>query len=104
MRSKKIQHVGVSAHRLKSNPMEKVFAEAWKERNDPVSYRPIGTLQTLLCSKGDGIIERELTQEEATAAATVIQWLGSPVGFSWLRQTLENTKKFGGVCCKGMEL
>ena len=86
----KIKHVGASPHRLKSNPIEAVFAAEWEKQNTPApSVMSHGTLKFLLCSKGNGLVTRALSQAEATAAATAVQWLGSPVGFSWLKDTLQ---------------
>ncbi len=79
-----IQHVGRSANRLTSNPRELAFSVAWK-----LQQRHSRALQWLLCmADGQKCQERDLTQHEATAAATVIQWLGSPVGRLWLEDTL----------------
>jgi len=90
-----IKHVGKSPHRLTpeaGNPLEVAFAESWEEDNAdiPLWYNGgHGTLELLMHSNGDWRVTGDLTQDEATAAATVIQWLGSPVGFSFVRDTLE---------------
>ncbi len=57
---------------------EKAFSEAWEALNS----RPLSTalVSTLL----DGA-----SQVQASAAATVIQWLGSEVGFGFLTETLK---------------
>jgi hypothetical protein len=65
-----------------------VFAQRWEDQNTPRPGREAGTMDLILCSKGDGRILLGLTQAEATAAATAIQWLGSPVGFGWLEDAL----------------
>lgn len=70
-----MRHQGISTNRLESNPDEKVFAEAWaKEAPTTLGY--------LLC--GQDRSQHEYTQRDATVAATVIQWLGSPVGAGFL--------------------
>jgi hypothetical protein len=80
----KIKHVGRNRHRLASNPKEKVFARAWLEQQTESH-----TLQWLLCASPDqNTQERDLTQLEATCAATLMQWLGSPVGFCFLQDAL----------------
>lgn len=90
-----MKHVGLSAHRTKDNLLEKRFATAWDRENNPPSFLNggHGVLQHLLCSKGDGIITRELTEEEIKAAATVVQWLGSPVGYGFLESVLGDRLK-----------
>ena len=89
---KPIQHAGRSEYRLDlrcENPREVVFAEAWKKENAIIPGRGDGRLELLLCSNGDGRVFGQLTQEEATAAATVVQWLGSPVGWNFLTTCIE---------------
>ena len=79
-----IKHEGAHPYRFASNPREQVFAEAWDEQQ-----RRHSTLEWLLCASEDQQIQvRDLTQLEATCAATLIQWLGSPVGWAWLQDTL----------------
>lgn len=78
---------------------EKVFAEAWKKANDPPGFLNggNGVLLLLLCTMpanapwGPGYrISRHLTQEEATAAASAIQWLGTNCGWCWLEETIRD--------------
>lgn len=82
---KDLKHEGRWPHRFRTNPREAIFAKEWANQE-----RLNHTLEWLLTTSQDQTIqERELTQEEATAAATIAQWLGSPVGFCWLEETLE---------------
>lgn len=77
---KKLKHVGINAHRLKDNPEELAFANAW----DVFAAKQ---LKYLLCPPG---LEQRWAVEPAddarVVAATVVQWLGSPVGRSFLRE------------------
>jgi hypothetical protein len=82
----KTKHEGVSLHRLRDNPLEKAFHEAWAEQAPR-------TLGYLLC--GQNRHEHQYSQRDATVAATMIQWLGSPVGESFVREVLN--KKRGTV-------
>jgi hypothetical protein len=68
---------GVHHHRYKRYPLEKRFALAWQRINE------LGA--TLEYSMGDGNRRAEVTKRDELVAATVIQWLGSPVGqrFMW---------------------
>lgn len=74
-------HVGSSAHRTANNPEEKRFAEAWTQSN-----RFGNTLAHLLNEKGWGRHSPEPTKRDRFVAATVVQWLGSPVGQAFLHQ------------------
>lgn len=60
------RNVGKHTHRLKSNPRERIAAELGNGK-DPV----------------------EVSDRDREVAATVIQWLGSPVGNNFLRELLE---------------
>ena len=79
-----MKHEGLHVHRLLQNPRELVFAEAWR-KDQEVSQKvsKASVLYTIL-NAPDATYERD-----AQVAATVIQWLGSPVGFCWLVETLE---------------
>lgn len=75
----KIKHDGLFIKRLSelaNNPREVTFAQLWKEENNANERRFL--LQLLL--------QDELTQRDAEVAATVIQWLGSNVGMSFLTE------------------
>ena len=72
-----MKHVGLHVYRFKGNPDEKRFAEAWEAINQ-------GSHGTLNCLLGDGQHPVKASDREAVVAATVVQWLGSPVGKVWL--------------------
>jgi DNA-binding transcriptional LysR family regulator len=80
------KHVGRHAHRLAREPREAAFAEEWAQQNTLVPLRA-STLAYLL-SDDDHFVP-EPTQAQATDAATVIQWLGSPVGWSFLENAVK---------------
>lgn len=72
----RLHHISLSVNRLKCwmHSHERAFAEIWAADNDRnPSMPPI--LETLI---------PDCTQEQATAVATVIQWLGSNVGQNFL--------------------
>ena len=75
-----IKHEGLSRHRLASNPLEALYAEEW-EKQAP------GTLGYLLC--GQEKSQHDYSERDAQVAATIIQWLGSPVGQSFVADVLE---------------
>lgn len=73
---------GLHVHRFKDNPEEMRFAEAWANQNDHgltlahlLDPRP---MQTCLPPEPDN--------RDHVVAATVIQWLGSPVGQYFLQE------------------
>lgn len=98
----KIKHVGRWASRLApncENPREVAFAEQWKCENE------LQALTQLVCTRpmtaeesardmmpwlsGGYKQDCKLTQRDAEVAATVIQWLGSNVGWSFLSEALD---------------
>lgn len=88
---KSIKHIGQFSGRLQypGNERELAFARQWTKENKPGINRSL--LLQLVCHDSDGRdVVRELEQQEATTAATVIQWLGSNVGWSFLQEALES--------------
>ena len=73
---------GLATHRWKDNPEEQRFAEAWKK----VNTYPYKTLMHLLRDYKKPSYASEPTARDAAVAATVIQWLGSPVGLNFLAE------------------
>lgn len=71
---------GLQQHRLKNNPEEKKFATAWEKQN--VSGKVLAHILDA-CSVHQGM-PPEPSDRDYEVAATVVQWLGSPVGQSWL--------------------
>lgn len=71
---------------------ERVFAQAWEQENIPrgrfqsPAVRECSLLESLVRDN-----ERLLpvTQDTATAVATIFQWLASPVGFAFLTEVLK---------------
>lgn len=72
---------GLHEYRFKSNPEEKRFAEAWRDQNkhgDNLAY--------LLDERKDTMGRPPTPSDrDYVVAATVVQWLGSPVGQGFLR-------------------
>jgi hypothetical protein len=99
LRGRTVRHVSKHADRLKypceQTTREKAFADRWKAENDAgAAWRNYGRglLEMLLCSEQRGIFmqfPRDLTPQEATAAATAIQWLGTNVGWCFLEECVK---------------
>lgn len=109
MRTIPKQHVlGVRADRLKperDNPREVAFMEQWSRENENFT-RPhtMRTLDELLYGHGHGIATRcaadcaeipvlstddpQRIERDRIVAATLVQWLGSNVGFSFIEESL----------------
>lgn len=84
-----MKNVGYHAYRLKSNPVERIFAEEWDKQNAPV----LCGRSTLAYLVDDGKRREDVTKAEVKLAATMIQWLGSPVGQDFLRVVNERIAK-----------
>jgi hypothetical protein len=68
---------GLHAYRFKNNPLERKYALAWEVQN-----REGKTLAYLL--DPDPLHPLDPSNRDQEVAATVIQWLGSPVGQAFL--------------------
>lgn len=84
IRGVKPQFQGLHPYRYKDNPLEKAFAEAWQAENQIMPGRPTSTLAYLMDLTNRGEPNPPLTDRDHLVAATVIQWLGSPVGQGFL--------------------
>ena len=73
---------GNNAHRLKQNPLEARFAEVWAEKVNR------GDILKYLLSHPTAKTLHFPTENEEMVAATIIQWLGSPVGQAFLTEVL----------------
>lgn len=81
----KIKHEGLHTYRLRDNPLEQKFAKAWAADNK----RSAGCdLLDYLLAVDPNYPKGEVSQRDATVAATIIQWLGTPVGQSFLHQVM----------------
>lgn len=99
----KIVNVGLQSHRLLpecNNPRELAFAAAWENENERVNSSG-HILASLLYGHGHGRESRcseecksiarlapSTMAHDRVVAAAVIQWLGSNVGFDFLREAL----------------
>jgi hypothetical protein len=81
----KEQYMGMGKHRLQSCPTEAAMTLAWQAENDQPG-RSAKTLEYLLDPDNKGRID--LSDRDWVVAGTVIQWLGTPVGQSFLHEVL----------------
>lgn len=78
-----MQNKGLHQYRFNrgvENPLEKKFAELWEEHN--IRSHTLEYLLSLENRRGC------ITERDSTVAATVIQWLGTPVGRGFLCDVL----------------
>ena len=71
---------GLHTHRFHGNPEEQRFAEAWDRATGHPRF-----LDSLLTSRDEHGRILPASERDEQVAATVIQWLGSPVGQGFLR-------------------
>lgn len=84
------RNTGVNAQRFGREPLEKLFAEEWDNRNKSTHGRS-PTLPYLF-DPDDQQSPLEPTDIEYILAATVIQWLGSPVGQGFLEDVFQKAR------------
>lgn len=84
---------------LGNNPREKAFAELWEKENIPASFinYGYGILQDLFIANRDGTFHHfgqyaktVINKRDRYIVATVIQWLGSNVGMSFIKEALNS--------------
>ena len=78
---------GINKHRLESNPLELRFAVNWLKVN-----RDNQILKYILDRKPTNRGDYTPTKTEEEVAATIIQWLGSPVGQGFMEGVMHNVK------------
>jgi hypothetical protein len=91
-----LKHEGLHAHRLNpeaGNLREIAFAERWKRENGPYSntlwellHHRHGNAFSMISDRVEKLAPYD--QHSASVAATVVQWLGSNVGFGFLEEAL----------------
>jgi hypothetical protein len=94
-RKRKLVHKGVWFDRTKAEdgtgPREKAFADTWQKENVPRRHFPFSSS----CSRLEMLMRNEsrlipVSEESATAVATIVQWLGSNCGWVFLEASLHN--------------
>ncbi|MBE3143813.1 MAG: hypothetical protein IMZ61_07815 [Planctomycetes bacterium] len=83
-----MKNKGLHQYRFKDNPLEEAFALAWDQINRSYVDNKLdgrGTLDYLL-AKNCNDPRGEVTPRDREVAATVIQWLGSPIGQSFIQE------------------
>jgi hypothetical protein len=87
------EHIGIRPERCKDNPREAAFQKKWLIENKIDRLNGNGTLQQLFIDSKLGLFQDELrleiNQRDRMVVATVIQWLGSNVGWCFLEETLK---------------
>ena len=78
-------------HRFNDNQMEEEFAKEWEVLNTNRAGKldGMGTLDYLLAEEVNHPCG-EVTDRDREVAATVIQWLGSPVGLSFVMGVIDS--------------
>lgn len=79
-------HISLQPKRM-SNDAERIYAERWKKENDrrPAINSGFTALEHILLPDGQRVPDR-VTQRDAVVAASVIQWLGTSCGHSFVLQ------------------
>ena len=78
-----MRNKGINTHRFRNNPTEKLFAKKWDEINTSPSGKDC-ILEFILATDANHP-KGETSDRDREVAASVIQWLGSPVGQIFIR-------------------
>jgi len=81
---------GLFYERTKTNDREKAFSDLWKKENKIESWinQGQGTLQNIVIGK-DNVPLFYITKNDRIIVATVVQWLGTNIGFNFLERALK---------------
>lgn len=88
-------NVGYRVERIENNEREKAFFEQWLKENEPVTgvNHGHGILQDLFIEStgflGQTKVIELINERDRYIVATIIQWLGTNVGMSFLHAALE---------------
>lgn len=74
----------LNEHRLKQNPLEKHMSDKWNSYNGNNSGSP--TILYRLLAEDSNYPKGEVSERDEIVATTLVQWLGSPVGVSFLKE------------------
>lgn len=85
-----MKNKGKSQYRFKDGLVERILAETWDEKNSSKHSQPL--LDYLLAEDNNRPMG-EATERDRMVAATVIQWLGSPVGEGFLEEVAARIRK-----------
>ena len=95
-----MKNKGLNQYRFKENPLEKAFAKQWEKENVEGRILDYLLAKDLNYPKGKGRIldyllakdlnypKGKVTDRDREVAATVIQWLGSPCGQSFVEDVI----------------
>lgn len=87
----KTQWTGCNSHRYESNPLEEKFALAWQKLNDRGNINSMKTIDYILSPSW--IKSPTLcTLRDQQVSNSVIRWLGSPCGRSFIKGVLDENK------------
>ena len=79
-----MRNKGMHQYRFKQNPLEERFAVEWERHNEQGR-----TLDYILAKDNNRPNSDDVTERDRLVAATVIQWLGSPVGQEFIEKVLK---------------
>lgn len=79
---------GHSVDRISREPIERKFALAWQRHNTVGHPNRPDTADYMLDRNPSVLLFAKAHERERKAINTAIQWLGSPIGFNWLMETL----------------
>jgi len=80
------EHYGAKCYRWEQNPEEKRFAEAWAElTKSKLGSRGRHFIDLVMAEDSNASYIAPVSREARVAAASAIQWLGTPVGQSFLK-------------------
>jgi hypothetical protein len=82
-----MKNKGINLGRIATNYLERVFAERWEDCNTKINPKS-NWLEQILAATPNHPKLGEVSPRDREVAATIIQWLGTPVGQEFIRDCL----------------
>lgn len=85
---------GTKQYRFEYNPLEKLFHDGFIEMftRDNMARKALSGIVNGWSNDGQNKPKKYLTEHEETICVNLVQWLGSPVGQSFVREVHEEFK------------
>ena len=89
-----MKNKGINTNRFRSNPTEKIFAIKWEEINTDVHGKLNNeSVLDFIMANESGHPKGEVSNRDREVAASVIQWMGSPIGLMFLKQVQQEIEE-----------
>lgn len=85
---------GKNTHRFSTNLTEKIFSDLWAEENERwINHGKHASVLQYVLSEDGGKTIPETSERDEMIAASIIQWLATPIGRNFLDELHDTMQK-----------